>query len=1566
MNTPILSDIFQRALSLELNTQRDNVKQQKTAYALWAEMADSLEVIAANTQSGRVGGGASPAVRTVHPAAGKATSSAGGSGHAGPSAAPKQTVSPSGSGSVSGKSSSGTAATAQPSSSSATSVKRKTKPAGGSHGGDGASTQQKPRHDTGAGTGKKTSSKKADTAAAKPAARKPAPTAAARGKSQQGSLADALKQAGDKQAAATGSAVAAQEEKGRQKTKSAEALQNIQNQKREDKRQNGFFSRLKDAFSEGKDGRTGDVVDAAGMAVGGPVWAVAKELKQAGQSLVGKDSFIGKFWQGLKGDKNDPQKAGKAGKTADAKEGGQMRDEHGRFIKASERDRVRREKQQLEIEAEALEIDGKEVVRTQRRHKEMLRAVKGLKKSFLGDALKGLLGRKGPSVSVGRRAKVRPDIDVNKNKKEKGKVRGGVTVDANGKDKDKKSRRLGGGGNLGGGSIPARDKDARGGRKKGGILGALGAGAKGAGRGLLGALKFLPGVGLAIAGIAGVVDAIDGWNDTDLHKKAFGLKDGEEATKGQKAAAAAASFLDLGGLTTGIANLLGFDVDVSDMARGLYNTVSAVADFFGQFDFSGVFSTVGGILSSGFSIASDAVSGIAEFASSLNLGERIQGLVSTVAEYGGKAVDFVVSAFSGISEMLSGLNLGERVQGIVTAVADFGGQAVDFVVNAFKSIPEMLSGLDLGEKVKGVVTAVSDTISSVFSTISDFISKLDIKGVIVGAIDTVTSVGGKVAEEGKSLFGKAKDWLLGDDKKEEKPAVPAHEATPAPKKEEKPAPAPEAPKTEEAPKPKEAPAVTFGGATPAPVPAAAPAVAPVAASVPASAPSVPVTPAAAPAAQPVAMPSFGETASPAPKAGQAPLVPAMTPNDRANMAGAVAASMPELTDLNDKTTQLVRLSEDELKLREKEYNLKLAEQNAQGVVPGQAAGGSTGPLITGGAGGSALGGGAAGSVDFSGAVPAAGVTSAGKIGDTVARFESGNAGVTDVSWDRTGGSSYGKWQLSAKQGSMQEYLDWMKKRGGKEAEIANSIQAAGPLENGKNGAAATEYKRQAAANGQLMEDTQRQFILEKQVNPALARLSPELQQRINGSSAMKEMFWSTIVQHGQGGGTSIFRDVYNRNRGASDEDLIKAIYADRGNHFGSSSAKTQAAVRSRFKEEVGVILGMYQDEKKNGGTPAANTPIIGSGTFVPTGSAAAGLGGGAGGGAIPSSIPAGTAGPLPVNAALEGQMSAGISNLTLDATNRHVSYQLGAKNSRNGSIDCSGWVYEQTSNLMNGINQAMGKEVFSSAAKKALKQGADNQGAAGIVQSVAQYTGKLYQGEELDPSRIGGGMVIGIDTGKHSWDGGRFQGIDHIAQTYKDPKTGQLMVSESSSSKGVHSQTYESWYNYYVKKRGARIFGGNVAAMANQGAVPQGAGAAAAPVAAADASMMAQAGAAPVMQGAPSPAAQPQPQPVAQAMPMPQPQPVQAQPVMQQPSPEPVGQIAPPTTAGTNNQLGTGNIEKLLKDILFVLRAGFGHMPLGTAGIGGGPQGVQGSSGQQPPNIQMDFDDPAAQKLATA
>ncbi|ENC6657568.1 transglycosylase SLT domain-containing protein [Aeromonas hydrophila] len=96
--------------------------------------------------------------------------------------------------------------------------------------------------------------------------------------------------------------------------------------------------------------------------------------------------------------------------------------------------------------------------------------------------------------------------------------------------------------------------------------------------------KAIPFVGQAIALGMAAYDGYDGYNDKEGQAKAFNLKDGEEATTGQKSAMAAAKALDLGGLTSGAAGLLGtaagamgfnklqeaLTFDPDDMARAIY------------------------------------------------------------------------------------------------------------------------------------------------------------------------------------------------------------------------------------------------------------------------------------------------------------------------------------------------------------------------------------------------------------------------------------------------------------------------------------------------------------------------------------------------------------------------------------------------------------------------------------------------------------------------------------------------------------------------------------------------------------------------------------------------------------------------------------------------------------------------------------------------------------------------------------------------------------------------------------------------------------------------------------
>ncbi|MDW1822854.1 hypothetical protein R7Z10_20935 [Vibrio sp. Vb1018] len=79
-------------------------------------------------------------------------------------------------------------------------------------------------------------------------------------------------------------------------------------------------------------------------------------------------------------------------------------------------------------------------------------------------------------------------------------------------------------------------------------------------------------------------DAFSGFTDQDKQKETFNLKDGQEATTGQKSSMALANVLDLGGLVSGGAGLLGsalgafgldgakeaLTFDSGDMAKGIY------------------------------------------------------------------------------------------------------------------------------------------------------------------------------------------------------------------------------------------------------------------------------------------------------------------------------------------------------------------------------------------------------------------------------------------------------------------------------------------------------------------------------------------------------------------------------------------------------------------------------------------------------------------------------------------------------------------------------------------------------------------------------------------------------------------------------------------------------------------------------------------------------------------------------------------------------------------------------------------------------------------------------------
>lgn len=997
-----------------------------------------------------------------------------------------------------------------------------------------------------------------------------------------------------------------------------------------------YFSRLGKSL-EGRE----SLDEAAGIAAGGPIFTALKEVSD----VLGDDLIFQK-----KDRKKDPR-----------------RDKNGRFLRSSQ---TAQEKEQLDLAARSLSLATIEAREEDRRHKELIRAVRSVSGNG-GSSLLDRLSRRGSRGRAGRDGR-QVDLDLGKPdrrvaRKEKGRLarakeglgnllRGsgqkaakaatvatGVSAGLIATSADASAQRAEGAASALklGQEAPAAVKAvgahppaaASAGAEKG-TASIVGKTSAVLGKGAAGMTRMIPVIGQVVSAGLAVADGVEGWTDTQMHQDAFGLKDGQEATTAQKASAAAANILDMGGLLTGAANLVGFDVDTADLASGIYG-----------------------------------------------VGESVGNLATN-------AWNSITGFFSGTSD---------------TSESEGSKKTGEHAGTVASHLAEVLTGSSDGETVSlspdGQTAGLFDVLSASLEELSD-----------------------TIAEEIQSR--KEEDGFF-----------------------------------------------------------------------------------------------------------------------------------PEVTGAFSGIAQVI--------------GNKLSS-------------------ITGGGGGRHSGGGGPAKSTYV-------YDPNAKIGDAIATFESGTEGVKKIGHDGTGGTSYGKWQLSSTtakggEGSMQAYLRWMRKQGGEKKAIAERIAAAGPMNTGgRQGAAVEQYQKEVAANASLMEESQRQFLIESHYAPAMNRLSSDgLRKRIEGSKALQEAMFSTAVQHGAGSGkigdagaASIWNKVYRE--GMTDEELIRAVYAERGTRFSSSTGNVAAGVRNRFNKEVGLITSMRTTEQ-TGKNIAANLDMS-----------------------------------KPVDA-IQAAVSASLMDNTQKAIDRGVGYHMGGKDSREGEIDCSGWVAEVNRSLMDNVNAAIGEQVYSNDARKVLERGA-NGGAAGLIHSVSQATGELLGNADLSPDKIRAGMMIGLDTGRHSWDGGRFKGIDHIAQTYVDPQTGKMMVTESTSrtangGRGVQSIPYEEFYAKWSNR--AKLYGTDVTKLADASKVPQTA------LAQAPAGSLAQP--ASMAQGAVVAAAQ---MPVERA-------------------PDSVGQIAPPQNTG-NNILETAGIEKLLQAILETMKK----------------QGGQGSSGgDSPPHISMEFDDPAAQQLA--
>ncbi len=201
-------------------------------------------------------------------------------------------------------------------------------------------------------------------------------------------------------------------------------------------------------------------------------------------------------------------------------------------------------------------------------------------------------------------------------------------------------------------------------------------------------------------------------------------------------------------------------------------------------------------------------------------------------------------------------------------------------------------------------------------------------------------------------------------------------------------------------------------------------------------------------------------------------------------------------------------------------------------------------------------------------------------GKLSAMFESGKEGIEAIGYDRTGGTSYGKYQIASRTGTMKQFLEFLDTQ---EPEWARQLRKAGPANTGsRKGKMPNVWKSLAKEHPMRFEQLQDAFILQSHYEPALKSIMNKNKVDLDAlDPAVKEVLLSTSVQHGPNGAAEIFAEAMQHaggNQGQNfDEKLIKEIYESRSSDFPSSSESVQRAVRSRLMREEALALRLLDD-----------------------------------------------------------------------------------------------------------------------------------------------------------------------------------------------------------------------------------------------------------------------------------------------------------------------------------------------------------------------------------------------------
>ena len=225
-----------------------------------------------------------------------------------------------------------------------------------------------------------------------------------------------------------------------------------------------------------------------------------------------------------------------------------------------------------------------------------------------------------------------------------------------------------------------------------------------------------------------------------------------------------------------------------------------------------------------------------------------------------------------------------------------------------------------------------------------------------------------------------------------------------------------------------------------------------------------------------------------------------------------------------------------------------------------------------------------------------------QIGALSERYESrGDPGI--IGYDSTGGWSYGKYQLAANTGALNEFHRWLAIA---HPELEGYLSAAGGPAAGRAGTKAYQAAWVQTMRSEEGSTAQSQYAASNYFVTGSKRILKATGLDVNlRSTTVKQAVFSTSIQHGAGGAAKVFRSAltslgYPPNPPTTTEPtdaaLLRAIYEERrsGNgskYFRSSNQAIRNSVVDRFyNEEADAIRSLNEEILIAQATPPTSDP----------------------------------------------------------------------------------------------------------------------------------------------------------------------------------------------------------------------------------------------------------------------------------------------------------------------------------------------------------------------------------------